>query len=74
MFKMAKKWGSAGEAFSKSAELHLKNGSKHDAATNWVDAATCYKKTDTKGNHGNYFIYFIYFHDNNYININHHDN
>jgi alpha-soluble NSF attachment protein len=50
MFKMAKKWGNAGEAFFKAADLHLKNGTKHEAATNFVDAATCYKKCDTKGN------------------------
>jgi alpha-soluble NSF attachment protein len=49
MFKMAKKWSSAGEAFSKAAELHLKSGSKHDAATNYCDAANCYRKSDTKG-------------------------
>jgi len=49
MFKMAKKWGNAGEAFMKAAELHLKNGSRHDAGTNFVDASNCYKKSDPKG-------------------------
>jgi alpha-soluble NSF attachment protein len=49
MFKMAKKWGNAGEAFMKAAELHLKNGSRHDAGTNYVDASNCYKKSDPKG-------------------------
>ncbi|XP_011310003.1 soluble NSF attachment protein [Fopius arisanus] len=46
LFKMAKKWGSAGNAFCEAASLHAKAGSKHDAATNFVDAANCYKKTD----------------------------
>jgi alpha-soluble NSF attachment protein len=48
MFKMSKKWGNAGEAFVKAAELHLKNGSRHDCATCYCDAATCYKKSDPK--------------------------
>lgn len=48
MFKMAKKWSNAGEAFSKAADLHLAKQNRHDAASNFVDAATCYKKTDTK--------------------------
>ncbi|ODM93922.1 Soluble NSF attachment protein [Orchesella cincta] len=48
MFKMAKKWGNAGEAFSKAAELHLKSANRHDGASNYVDAANCYKKTDIK--------------------------
>jgi alpha-soluble NSF attachment protein len=48
MFKMAKKWTQAGECFSKAAELHLKNGSKHDSASCYVDASTCFKKQDTK--------------------------
>jgi len=47
-FKMAKKWNNAGEAFCKAAELHLKNGSRHDGSTCYVDAATCYKKSDPK--------------------------
>ncbi|XP_057339277.1 alpha-soluble NSF attachment protein isoform X1 [Microplitis mediator] len=46
LFKMAKKWGNAGNAFCEAAILHGKAGSKHDAATNYVDAANCYKKTD----------------------------
>ncbi|XP_043272379.1 alpha-soluble NSF attachment protein [Venturia canescens] len=46
MFKMAKKWPSAGAAFCEAATLHSKAGSRHDAATNYVDAANCYKKTD----------------------------
>ncbi|KAG8313296.1 hypothetical protein J6590_006856 [Homalodisca vitripennis] len=46
MFKMAKKWAQAGNAFCEAAALHSKAGSRHDAATNYVDAANCYKKSD----------------------------
>ncbi|XP_066588447.1 alpha-soluble NSF attachment protein isoform X2 [Prorops nasuta] len=46
MFKMAKKWSSAGKAFYEAAELHAKAGSRHDAATNYVDAANSFKKSD----------------------------
>ena len=55
MFKMAKKWGSAGNAFCEAAQLHAKAGSRHDAATNYVDGANCYKKSDPNGK--NYFFY-----------------
>ena len=48
MFKMAKKWSDAGRAFCEAAELHWKSGNKHDAATGYVDAAVCFKKTDPK--------------------------
>lgn len=44
MFKMAKNWSSAGSAFYEAAELHAKAGNRHDAATNYVDAANCFKK------------------------------
>lgn len=46
MFKMAKKWNEAGKAFCEAANLHSKAGSKHDAATNFVDGANCFKKAD----------------------------
>ena len=50
MFKMAKKWGQAGEAFLRAAELHLKDGAnKHEAGTKYVEASTCYRKVDAKG-------------------------
>lgn len=49
MFKMAKKWSSAGKAFVEAANLHIKSGTKHDAACNLLDAANCFKKTDNKG-------------------------
>jgi len=45
-FKLAKNWQSAGQAFCEAANLHAKAGSRHDAATNFVDASTCLKKTD----------------------------
>lgn len=43
---MAKKWMAAGNAFTEAASLHLKSGSKHDAASCYVDAGNCYKKVD----------------------------
>ncbi|XP_018320633.1 alpha-soluble NSF attachment protein [Agrilus planipennis] len=46
LFKMAKNWTQAGSAFCEAGNLHLKTGSRHDAATNFVDAANCYKKSD----------------------------
>ncbi|XP_068619563.1 alpha-soluble NSF attachment protein [Battus philenor] len=46
LFKMAKKWSQAGQAFCNAAQLHLKAGVRHDAATNFVDASNCYKKCD----------------------------
>jgi len=48
MFKMAKKWSQAGNTFTKIANHHVKEGAKHDAATNYVEAANCFKKTDPK--------------------------
>ncbi|XP_022914931.1 alpha-soluble NSF attachment protein [Onthophagus taurus] len=46
MYKIAKNWEEAGSSFCKAAQLHAKGGSRHDAATNYVDAANCYKKTN----------------------------
>lgn len=67
MFKMAKKWGSAGNAFCEAATLHAKVGSRHDAASNYVDAANCFKKSDPNGNmfvskyvYGRETSYFFY--------------
>jgi len=48
LFKMAKKWTSAGNTFCTIANHHIKFGHKHDAATSFVDAANCYKKNDPK--------------------------
>ena len=49
LFKMAKKWSQAGQTFVTVATHHAKLGNKHDSATNYVDAANCYKKSDPKG-------------------------
>ncbi|KAI7790673.1 alpha-soluble NSF attachment protein, partial [Triplophysa rosa] len=46
MFKMAKNWSAAGNAFSQAALLHLHMQSKHDAATNYIDAGNAFKKSD----------------------------
>lgn len=48
LFKMAKKWSQAGETFVTISQHHTKLGNKHDAATNYVDAANCFKKSDPK--------------------------
>lgn len=45
-FKMAKKWPAAGECFCKAAGLQLQLGSKHEAASHYVDASGAYKKSD----------------------------
>jgi len=39
----------AGECFCKAAELQLQLGSKHEAATHYVDAGSAYKKADPQG-------------------------
>ncbi|XP_067144740.1 alpha-soluble NSF attachment protein-like [Centruroides vittatus] len=46
MFKMAKKWSAAGSAFCEAASLRIKTGSRHEAASCYVDAGNCYKKSD----------------------------
>uniref|UniRef100_A0A8C9MIH8 Alpha-SNAP n=1 Tax=Serinus canaria TaxID=9135 RepID=A0A8C9MIH8_SERCA len=46
LFKMAKNWSQAGAAFSRAAQLQLQLQSKHDAATNFVDAGNAFKKAD----------------------------
>ncbi|KAB1224522.1 Alpha-soluble NSF attachment protein [Morella rubra] len=48
-FKLAKAWDRAGSVFIKLSNCHLKCDSKHDAATAYVNAANCYKKTSAKG-------------------------
>jgi len=46
-YKMAKKWSAAGTIFSKIASIQLNTlQSKHEAATLYVDAANCYRKSD----------------------------
>jgi alpha-soluble NSF attachment protein len=49
LYKMAKKWSQAGQAFCEAAALHLKAAGRHDAATNYIDAANCYKKSEPNG-------------------------
>lgn len=51
---MAKNWHAAGNAFSEAGDLHLRSGARHDAATNYVDAANCYKKADINGMYSSY--------------------
>jgi len=46
LFKMAKKYDEAGKAFMKVAEAQLKLDSKHEAATSYASAATCFKKNN----------------------------
>uniref|UniRef100_A0A0N4ZJW4 Alpha-soluble NSF attachment protein n=1 Tax=Parastrongyloides trichosuri TaxID=131310 RepID=A0A0N4ZJW4_PARTI len=47
LFKIAKNWHSAGDAFLACAELHGTRGDgKHDSATNYAEAANCYRKVD----------------------------
>ncbi|XP_051953130.1 alpha-soluble NSF attachment protein-like [Xyrauchen texanus] len=46
MFKMAKNWSAAGNSFSQAALLHLQMQSKHDAATNFIDAGNAFRKSD----------------------------
>jgi len=44
LFKMDKKMREAGEAFKSAAKCDLQNGSKHDAASNLVNAANALRK------------------------------
>nr|XP_002119495.1 alpha-soluble NSF attachment protein-like [Ciona intestinalis] len=46
LFKMGKKWSEAGAAFRKSADIREKLANKHESASNLVDAAGCYKKSE----------------------------
>ncbi|KAM9441345.1 N-ethylmaleimide-sensitive factor attachment protein, alpha a [Clarias gariepinus] len=46
MFKMAKNWRAAGDAFCKAAKVHLKTQSKHNAAISFVNASNAYRKSD----------------------------
>lgn len=42
-------FAAAGNAFSQAARLHLQMQSKHDAATNFIDAGNAFKKADPQG-------------------------
>lgn len=46
MFKMAKNWNAAGNAFCKAARLQLRVDSKLNAAVNFIDAGNAFKKSD----------------------------
>lgn len=39
----------AGQAFEKLAQVHLKQDSRLEAASSYVEAAKCYQKTDKTG-------------------------
>lgn len=50
----------AGNAFSQAARLHLQMQSKHDAATNFIDAGNAFKKADADP-HGCIFFYIYHY-------------
>lgn len=43
-FKQAKKWQEAGDAYHKCAEMMLEMKQTHDASSNFLEAALCFKK------------------------------
>ncbi|KAI3474381.1 hypothetical protein Pfo_029242 [Paulownia fortunei] len=47
-FKLSKSWDRAALVYIKLAICNLKSGSKHEAASAYVDGANCYKKTSPK--------------------------
>uniref|UniRef100_A0A3P9A1B6 N-ethylmaleimide-sensitive factor attachment protein, beta b n=1 Tax=Esox lucius TaxID=8010 RepID=A0A3P9A1B6_ESOLU len=49
MFKMAKNWTAAGNAFCQAARIHMQLQNKHDSATSFIDAGNAYKKADPNG-------------------------
>ncbi|VDN33694.1 unnamed protein product [Gongylonema pulchrum] len=47
LFKISKLWKEAGDAFVRSAEIHVAAADrKHDAASNYAEAANCYRKVN----------------------------
>ncbi|CAI4222621.1 unnamed protein product [Auanema sp. JU1783] len=47
LFKMSKLWKEAGDAFVRAAEIHGPQGdSKHDCASQYAEAANCYRKVN----------------------------
>jgi len=48
LFKRTKNWNGAGQTFCKSAELQIQMQNSHEAASNLIDAAGCYKKCDVQ--------------------------
>ncbi|XP_070237284.1 LOW QUALITY PROTEIN: beta-soluble NSF attachment protein [Bos mutus] len=49
MFKMAKNWSAAGNAFCQAAKLHMQLQSKHDSATSFVDPGMPTRRQTPKG-------------------------
>ena len=41
---MSKNWTKAGECFCEAANLHARNGSRHDSGIGYADASNCFKK------------------------------
>ena len=39
----------AGSTFTKAAEVQIKLDSKHEAATQYINASNCFKKNDPRG-------------------------
>uniref|UniRef100_A0A8C1GLW7 Beta-soluble NSF attachment protein n=1 Tax=Cyprinus carpio TaxID=7962 RepID=A0A8C1GLW7_CYPCA len=56
MFKMAKNWSAAGNAFCQAARIHMQLQNKHDSATSYVDAGNAFKKADPQGEAGRFTI------------------
>ena len=50
----------AGSAFVKAAQTSLDLGSKHEAATQYVDAGNCYRKGDANGKMYSHHAFIIY--------------
>ncbi|KHN82927.1 Alpha-soluble NSF attachment protein [Toxocara canis] len=49
LFKISKLWKEAGDAFVRSAELHASsNDGRHDTASNYAEAANCYRKINAQ--------------------------
>jgi len=48
MFKIAKNWTRAGAAYCNAADIQLKQNSKHEAATQFIEAANAFRKSDSQ--------------------------
>uniref|UniRef100_A0A8C1TY35 N-ethylmaleimide-sensitive factor attachment protein, beta b n=1 Tax=Cyprinus carpio TaxID=7962 RepID=A0A8C1TY35_CYPCA len=60
MFKMAKNWSAAGNAFCQAARLHMQLQNKHDSATSFIDAGNAFKKADPQEVYASQDEYTIY--------------
>lgn len=59
LFKISKLWREAGDAFVRSAEIHAAaTDRKHDAASNYAEAANCYRKVNPQVNFLDFFLSF----------------